>query len=58
MCYVLIVNTNAYLQFQNCRGTGGEFKEGKVTLTNPFETELVRRLSDCSNWGLSSHQMS
>ena len=29
-----------------------------MTLTNRFDTELARRLSDCSNWGLSSHQKS
>jgi hypothetical protein len=52
MCYVLIVTTNAYLKLQNCHATGGEFKGGKVTLTNPFGIELARRLNDCSNWGL------
>jgi hypothetical protein len=57
MCYVLTVTTNAYLKLQNCHGSGGEFKRGKVTLTNPSDIELARRLNDCSNWGLLSHRM-
>jgi hypothetical protein len=58
MSYLLTVTTNVYLQLRNCRGTGGEFKGGNVTFTNPFDTELARRLSDCSKRGLSSHQLS
>jgi len=58
MSYLLIVTINVHLQLRNCRGTGGEFKGGNVTLTNPFDTDLARRLSDCSKRGLSSHQMS
>jgi hypothetical protein len=36
MSYLLTITTNACLKLQNCRGTGGEFRGGKVTLTNPF----------------------
>jgi hypothetical protein len=45
MSNLLIVTTNAYLQLQNCHGTRGEFKEGNVTLNDPFDKELARRLS-------------
>jgi hypothetical protein len=55
---MLIITANAFLKLQNCRGTGEKFKGGNMTLSNPFDTELVRCLSDCSNWGLSSHQIS